>query len=125
MQMNKQTTFKLLKLFHADVISLVYLIDCCVCNSVFPPGASSPGDVALSSSPKGDGFEIGDAGIMHLTEASIPASALVPENARLLSQSQLSHPPQMFNHQKDQATPSKAQNKSQSLFLGLVNTLPL
>lgn len=65
--MNKQTTFKLLKLFHADVISLVYLIRLlCLLNSVFPPGASSPGDVALILTKRGDGFEIGDAGIMHL-----------------------------------------------------------
>ena len=124
--MNKQTAFKLLKLFHADVISHVYLIWLsCLLNSVFPPGASSPGDVAFILITRGDGFEIGDAGIMHTWSGLYPNLCPSSRKCQITVTKSARHPPHMFNHQNDQATTGKAQNKSQSLFPGLVNTLPL
>lgn len=124
--MNKQMAFKLLKLFHADIISHVYLIWLsCLLNSVFPPGASSPGDVAFILTKRGDGFEIGDAGIMH-TWSGLYRSLCPSSRKCQITVTESAQPPSTdVNHQDDQATTSKAQNKSQSLFPSLVNTLPL
>lgn len=124
--MNKQMAFTLLKLFHADIISHVYLIWLsCLLNSVFPPGASSPGDVAFILTKRGDGFEIGDAGIMH-TWSGLYRSLCPSSRKCQITVTESAQPPSTdVNHQDDQATTSKAQNKSQSLFPSLVNTLPL
>lgn len=121
--MNKQMAFKLLKLFHADIISHVYLIRLsCLLNSVSPPGASSPGDVAFILTKRGDGFEIGDAGIMHTFYRSLCPSS---RKCQITVTKSAQPPSTEVNHQEDQATTSKTQNKSQSLFPSLVNTLPL
>lgn len=121
--MNKQMAFKLLKLFHADIISHVYLIRLsCLLNSVSPPGASSPGDVAFILTKRGDGFEIGDAGTMHTFYRSLCPSS---RKCQITVTKSAQPPSTEVNHQEDQATTSKTQNKSQSLFPSLVNTLPL
>ena len=124
--MGNKMAFKLLKLFHADIISHVYLIRLsCLLNSVFPPGASSPGDVAFILTKRGDGFEIGDAGIMH-TWSGVYRSLCPSSRKCQITVTKSAQPPSTdVNHQEDQATTSKAQNKSQSLFPSLVNTLPL